>query len=478
MNVLIFFMESVFQNQVHGGSTVILRYLADALAANGDAVTILCRYRSNNRSSFRLNKRTIVKPTLKFKEVFPDAYCTPPYHIASAIEAIYSESKRNDVFINFDSNFLFQDIFDSHLPTIHCLHDFIYSGALQGTFLFRKDTLIANSPYIKNVVLSTVGRFYPELDSRLILINNGVDVEKLRHVKPEKIFKYIPKHLYGKILLLCPHRPEDGKGIFESLLVLKQLVYKYKHENVILLLPRGLDEAVSEDIRQFYKRVNDFVDENVLSEHVFLHDWIPHDIISEYYSLAKITFCLGNQVESFGIVPLESILCDTPVIMSRVASYRYLLPEELTTKVDYGDIDAATKQVHNILEQHPNLERARKFIKKNYSMEKMTHDYLSVIYKRVKHESISFSPMTTDQFTLPPWCYISKKGIYNDYERSYRSDLKLMKLLSGGKTFTLHDARGFGFTQCDIMNELKKGYVTYQNYERTRNTFLARYTSD
>lgn len=378
-----FFMESVFEDQVHGGSTVILKSLIDALAANGNNVTILCRYRSNNTSSFRLNSRTLVKPILKFKEVFPDAYCTAPYNIASTIDEISYESKKSDIFINFDSNFIFQDIFDPDLPTIHCLHDFVYSGALQGAFLFRKGVLVANSAYIKDIVLSTVGRFYPDLPNRLFLIHNGVDVEKFKHVKPNRIFKHIPKRLLAKTLLLCPHRPENGKGIFESLKVLKKLVYSYKHKNITLLLPRGLDEAVSEDIKQFYTRVEQFVYENGLSKHVFLHDWIPHNIIHEYYSLAKIAFCLGNQVESFGIVPLESILCDTPILMSRVASYRYLLPEKLATKTDYGDIDATAKLAHAILANHPNLENAKRFIKANYSIEKMTREYLSLINKVV-----------------------------------------------------------------------------------------------
>lgn len=114
MRILIFFMESVFKNHVHGGSTVILKSLTNSLSKGNNKITILCRSRATNNKPFKLNKNTIVKPILRFKEVFPDAYCTPPYNIANAIRTVKEYSEHSDIFINFDSNFIFQDIFHKH----------------------------------------------------------------------------------------------------------------------------------------------------------------------------------------------------------------------------------------------------------------------------------------------------------------------------------------------------------------------------
>ena len=459
MKVLIFFMESAFQKQVHGGSAVILKHLSDALVDSGDEITILCRYRRNNTQEFKLNSKTTVKPILKFKEVFPDAYFTPPYNIASAIAKISDYIERHDVFINFDSNFIFQDIIKSRVPIINCLHHFVYSGALQGTFLFRRDTMVANSVYTKAVIMSTVGRFFTDLEKRIIVINNGIDAAHFKKVKPRKIFKYIPRKVAGKRLLLCPHRPEDGKGIFEAIQVLDLLCNKYKRKNYLLLIPIGLDVKVSTEIKEFYKKVEKFIKSYKLNDSVLFHEWIPFSLMNEYYSLGRVTLCIGNQIESFGNIPLESILCGTPPIISRIGAYRYVLPEWAVIKTNYGDLEDVALKILGT-KDNSDLKDSIDYIDNNYSLENMSERYVSLIHSRKLNPPLKYHPRRSNLFTIPPWCYVSKKGLYNDYERNYRKAKKLEKLFinqPGG--FSYRDALYFGLSKNEVDYEVESGYV-------------------
>ena len=61
--------------------------------------------------------------------------------------------------------------------------------------------------------------------------------------------------------------------------------------------------------------------------------------------------CIGNCVETFGNTPFESLGCGTLPIVSRVATYRELLPDEHIDRVDYGDIEAAAALAHAILSE-------------------------------------------------------------------------------------------------------------------------------
>lgn len=458
-------MESAFKKQVHGGSAVILQHLTNALEKSGDTATVLCRYRSNNSLLFKMGRSTTVKPILKFKEVFPDAYFTPPYNISTAVSEIKNHLSAHDIFINFDSNFIFQDIIESQIPIINCLHDFVYSGALQGTFLFRRDIIVTNSYYVREVVLNTMGRFFRNLDKKIVVINNGIDTFHFKKTKPQRILEYLPTRIIGRKLLLCPHRPEYGKGIFESLEVLDRLVSKYRHTDYILLIPLGLDKQVSSDVQDFYKELKLFIKKRKLTKFVIFHDWIPHNLMPEYLSLGKVTLCIGNQIESFGNIPLESISCGTPSIVSRVGAYRNIMPDWGIIKTDYSDINDVVDKILDLEKNKPMLKRSIDYINENYSLVKMTSQYVDLIHGLKAGPSLRYSPeKITNYFTIPPWCYISKKGIYNDYEKSYRKDTKLERLLSLKPLFTYKDASSMGLNKNWINEELKKGYII--NYKR------------
>ena len=92
-----------------------------------------------------------------------------------------------------------------------------------------------------------------------------------------------------------------------------------------------------------------------LTRNIIFYDWLPTDLMPELYSLGDLTLCIGNFVESFGLIPLESLACKTPVIVSRVGAYRTNIPENIgIPMVDFGDFDNIVKYAIKILKG--NLE--------------------------------------------------------------------------------------------------------------------------
>lgn len=468
MKILFFFMESVFPRHSHGGSTTILKDLALSLGKRGDEVTIVCRQRSNNKEKFRIHPKVRVLPILRFKEVFPDAYFTPPYNISSALCQIYNLSKENDLFINFDSNFIFNEIINRQIPIINCLHDFVYSGALQGSFLFRRDLIIVNSKFVKDSLLATVGSLFPYLSTRIILIPNGIDTRLFKRVRPKQIYDHLPIKNEKRPILLCPHRPELGKGIYEAIKVTYLLKTKHKYRNIKLLIPIGLDERFSPEIKRFYSNLRKYIFKNSLTNNIIFHSWISQELMPQYYSLGDITLCLGNQIESFGNVPLESILCETPVIITRIGAYRTVLPEWCVSKIDPGEINQATKLINKFIKKKPILDKQIHYVKRFFNKDKMIKKYQKIIDKGMINNALQFNRPTLKgnrsiRFTLSPWCYFSRKGVYNDYLKLYRKRDKFLKFIEHNKFFNLSKAKEYGFYSSQILRELRNGFISIKN---------------
>ena len=111
-----------------------------------------------------------------------------------------------------------------------------------------------------------------------------------------------------------------------------------------MLVPRWLDAETEPGNRDYFDKLHSAIAAAGLTENFVFHEWISEALIAEYYSLADVTMCIGSCVETFGNSPFESLGCGTPAILSRVATYRDLLPDEHVDRVDYGDIDAAAER--------------------------------------------------------------------------------------------------------------------------------------
>lgn len=179
----------------------------------------------------------------------------------------------------------------------------------------------------------------------------------------------------------------------------------------------------------------------------------------EYYSLGDLTLSIGNFIEAFGSnVGLESLACGTPVIMSLVGAQRYTLPEGITYKVAYGDEQEITEIAHNVLTGKTNLDyiKIREFIRSKFSYIKMLKRYENVITNTQIMSSLKIKVLDLNfkkhQLTMAPWSYLTKFGIYSDYEYKYHKiSNDLRNLLNKDTKFSLQEIK-----KCELKKEISE----------------------
>src|SRR3989344_6981177 len=203
--ILIFSLGPIFKDYVSGGSQKILREVAIYLGSKGHKVKILCVKRDDNKDIFELAENVEVCPILRFRQYYPAAYFTSPHNIVSIINIINEEIKKCDVFYIHDSQLDFPFLFDD-IPTITSLRDYIYPETLIGAFNFDGDKIIVNSDYVRDCVKSTIGHIRNNIDERIVVIPNGINLNLFKKTDTKKIREIISVNERDQVILY-PHRP-------------------------------------------------------------------------------------------------------------------------------------------------------------------------------------------------------------------------------------------------------------------------------
>jgi glycosyltransferase involved in cell wall biosynthesis len=477
MNIVIFSVGPIFQTIVHGGSQKILREVAIYLGNAGHKVTILCTSRRDNQKPFNLSANVFVLPTLKFKETYPEPYYTAPYNLANIILDIRRETEKADVLYIHDGELLYHFLYKD-IPTIISLRDFVYPDTLAGGLSFQRDWLLLNSEYVAGCVRDAFSSFRSGVDERIRLIPNGVD---LNHFRPQTVEKL--RTTLGiteeTIPIIYPHRPDPRKGIYESLEAISELRIRLgsRGNNLRLLIPIWMDGSVAANSNHIYQTIYEDIKSRAailgISNIIIYHPWISYDLMPHYYSLARATLCLGRFVEACSNVSIESVACGTPCVASRVASHRYLLPDEFVAKVSPGNSAEIVDALQAIIETPFDVQAARDFIAINYSYEKML-----IGYERVLSEGKILEPLS-EEYTvdlnenhllkLPTWCDFHNGRCYNDYHYDYDDNPDLLFLLKEGMLpAKVTDLVSFGVTLKSLEKMLHSGSIVRTFAERKK----------
>jgi L-malate glycosyltransferase len=105
----------------------------------------------------------------------------------------------------------------------------------------------------------------------------------------------------------------------------------------------------------------------------------PQALIKQYLSIANLLL-LPSQTESFGLVALEAMACETPVIATRVGGLPEVVDEGETGYLfDVGDVDGMASTAIGILEDSGKRERlgrrGREVAKARFSTEEIIPQY-------------------------------------------------------------------------------------------------------
>lgn len=457
--IAVFSMTPLFPDFAMGGGQKQLKKVALHLGEQGHRLTILSTRREGSMRSFKWHDNVEIKPIMRFKQPYPEPYFTPIYHIANAIRDMGEAIAQADIHYSHDGGLIFPYVHQD-IPTVISLRSVIYPETMQAAFLFQGDEWILPSEHTRASYEAAVAQFSPKIGERMHAIHNGFDWDQFQYTEPSAIFEHIPAALAGHPIMLFPHRPELSKGIYEVIAVAQKLAHDYGWSDLRVLTPRWLDAESEPSSRAYYDKLNRAIHEAGLGDVFVFHEWIHDDLIAEYYSLADVTMCIGSCVESFGNTPFESLGCGALPILSRVATYRDLLPDGHVPRVDYGDIDAAAAEAHAILSERRRASQATlAYLETHFSLEAMVTRYADVILQAVKKPRLpyaipKFSGKT--RYRLAPWCYVSEQyGIYHDFRASYEADGQLIDLARGHpKGF-----RGDMVDSADLHSWLDNGFV-------------------
>ncbi|MBK8984487.1 MAG: glycosyltransferase family 4 protein [Chloroflexi bacterium] len=461
MHIVMFSINPLFPDRVMGGAPKQLQKVAIHLGESGHSVTVLCTRPLDSPAPFRWQENALVKPILRFKQPFPQPYAAPAYDIANAFHDVAAHLQTADRFYMHDGEFLFPFAYQ-HVPTVVSLRDNVYPETILGGFLFQGDTLIAISDYSRRFYLHTMGRFFPDLAERLIVVPNGVDWQQYHPTPPDEILRLIPVNPADDLILLHPHRPEPDKGLAETIALADLLVHHYGLTNLKVLSPRWLAAGLSPEVAAFYANSQQEIAGRGLEGHFFFHDWVPQALMPQYYSLGHLTVSLGSFVESFGNTVYESLGCGTPALATRVSTHRELLPDDLLPKVHVGDIAAAAALAADILRERRRTPPATlAYLHQHYGMEGQLAGYAAAILTAQRRGPLPyrFTPLTEDtRYRLSPWCYEWADGFYHDFLARHQPIPRLSALLRDFPDgFTAVQS---GVSPAELDEWYRLGYVT------------------
>jgi len=113
-----------------------------------------------------------------------------------------------------------------------------------------------------------------------------------------------------------------------------------------------------------------------IEDKVIFLGYVEDKDLPYFYSGAKLTFYLSSY-EGFGLPPLESLACGTPVIAGDNSSMKETLPKDFL--VDEKNKEEVYKKVIEILEKKPKIESEK--IKQKFSWQKSAKNIVSLFEK-------------------------------------------------------------------------------------------------
>ena len=111
--------------------------------------------------------------------------------------------------------------------------------------------------------------------------------------------------------------------------------------------------------------------------------------LCEIYNESLMTLC-ANRYETFGLVPLESMACGTPVIATNIGGHRETVINNLTGFLVEPSVKEISNKILNLLTNRKLLEKysfnSRKHIKKNWSWDHCILDLEEYLKTHIGHE--------------------------------------------------------------------------------------------
>jgi len=394
--------------QVIGGSQRILQQVVAGLSEHRHDVRVYCTRTDANQSGFKIG-RVDVLPVLQLRGAFPATHQVSPAALSQTFRAISDASAWADhVYLHADALYLRHAL--GSTDPVRSIHDLMYEEALLSVTTLEASATIVPSDYLKRCVEATSIMTGNELIEPVVTVPNGVEI-------PSSISPKLPPSVGPRgdddLILLCPHRPQESKGLVESIEVAIALRRELPERNVRLLVPAYSADSNFDEAANSLESLTAMIHEHGGSDIVELHEWISPENMPDYLAAGDVTLNLGRFLESFGLIPIESVAVGTPSVCARVGALREFCSVPGINLVPYGEIDQAVAAVLDSLGNPLYLDEIHTTLREKYSIEAMVDGYESVISSPGK--SRRRPKIEQSMLVLAPWCEIQDGRIWNDY---------------------------------------------------------------
>lgn len=236
----------------------------------------------------------------------------------------------------------------------------------------KAENIIAVSPYIGKIINS-------KINARIRVIPNGVD---------DAFFCIRYKEESGHLLFVGCIEPRKGLlNLLKAIKIVKRSVPLVK----LIIVGKKTD-------LEYFRKITYFiVNEGLINNVIYKGTIEKRDLIKEYQRCS--IFVLPSKIEPFGIVLLEAMASEKPVIATNVGGIPYVVHDrESGFLVKAGDVDALADRILLLLE-HEDLRRkmgkkgreiAKRFKWQSIAQETVDFYYEILVYKdRLKFNYIN-----------------------------------------------------------------------------------------
>src|SRR5437667_4980403 len=208
---------------------------------------------------------------------------------------------------------------------------YLLSSWIEKTAVEGADRVIAVSAKMREDILA---HFHAD-PAKVVVIHNGIDPDRFRRTEARD---HLDRLGVREPYVLFVGRITDQKGIFHLLEAAPRL-------------PAGVQVvlcASAPDTPEIEQRLRKAVTEHPNVKWIF--DMVSHEVVTQLYSHAAVFAC-PSVYEPFGIINLEAMACETPVVATRVGGIKEVVEDGTTgLLVPPGDSARLGKAIAKIIE--------------------------------------------------------------------------------------------------------------------------------
>ncbi len=388
MRIIITTIDDPFKKGGSGGKQTHIRLFAKALESLGHQVSVIYPENSFYIIHFLGRKISgILNRIGKWGKGIPVQFFFYDLNMGLKTFSLLIKYKV-DMIIGQDSNSIyFSRLFSKMLlrkvnifMTVHgySTREAVARGALTKnsiserlTFFLEKNGYKAAEAFM--AVDSRIAEYLEEFSNKPKLIQfNAIDNERFIPIDDSRKIELRNKFGFEKemAIILIPRRLVAKNGPLYPLKALRRVLRKNRMLNILFLFAGDGPEKNS---------LEDYINENNLSENVKLLGNVPHEIIMDYFFLSDIIVIpsittLGVQ-EATSLAALEGMACNKSVIVSDVGGLKEIVKHNLTGfLVPEKNEKKLAEQILWILD---NPEKSKQISLAGFEYVKNNHTYLN-----------------------------------------------------------------------------------------------------